>query len=97
MPEKILEVRMFEVRYTCDGASKPGCEGMMAPTGEMLTVNPPLFKHRCIKCGDVKFLPRNYPMTIGLPISEPIPDVWVDKLDRPNIHNPPPEKSKIIQ
>src|ERR1700745_1893322 len=97
MSEKIREVRMFEGAYMCDGKSDAKCDGTMMPTGEILQVAPPMFKHRCLKCGDIKYLNRNFPLTVGIPINDPIPEVWLDKLDRTQINNPPPEKSKIIQ
>lgn len=96
MPERILEMRVFEVRYQCDD-EKDGrqCEGSMRFTGERLAQN--LFKHICPACRAVKILPLTYPVPMGLPINEPIPEQWHDKLVREQVHNPPPEKSVIVK
>lgn len=86
---------MFELGYGCDGAAKVGCDGVMIHTGEVLQMQPPRFKHRCPKCGDVKYLNGTYPVTMGLPINTPIPEAWYEKLLRSQVKDPPPEKSKI--
>lgn len=97
MGEKIVEVRMFEFRYHCEEKQEDKvCDGQMMPTGEILAGNPPLMKHRCMKCRSLKFLPRAYPLPVGLPVHEPIPEKWIPYLDREQVNNPPPEPSKII-
>lgn len=82
MPERINEVRTFELSYTCDGEKDAPCEGMMIPSGSVLQTSPPMFQHRCKKCGNVKYLPNQYPQLMSLKIGDEIPPQWIDKLDR---------------
>lgn len=98
MGEKILEVRVFELRYTCDVLKDDKkCEGALINLGERLDVpGRPLFKHRCVKCGDVRFLNGIYPMPMMLPINEPIPQEWADKIDRENVSHPPGEQKIVL-
>lgn len=37
------------------------CDGHMRPVGMMLTIDPPLFPHRCNKCGRQENFQTNYP------------------------------------
>lgn len=102
MAEKIVEGRLFELRYYCDAVpatvAEKKCDGMMVPTGQMMPVagqRVPLHKHICNKCRDVKYLHGTYPMPLFLPVGDPIPDEWVEKLDRDRVNNPPEVKPKI--
>jgi len=60
MGERKFEVKTFGVDYICDDCNS----GLMEYTGTMLTVNPPLFQHKCNSCGSVKNLSQKYPNTI---------------------------------
>lgn len=60
MPLTAEAMHAVQVDYRCDWCRK----GHMRPTGVMLTVNPPLFPHRCDndQCLKVENLDRTYPL-----------------------------------
>ena len=55
MQEERIYVVPVMVVLRCD------CGGEMKPTGTVLTVHPPLFPHRCEKCGHETTAKRDYP------------------------------------
>lgn len=57
MPREQKPIRPIKVDYRCDK-----CDiGYYRPTGMMLTMSPPLFKHECNKCGDLATFTEKYP------------------------------------
>jgi hypothetical protein len=69
MAETRKPVNMVEVDRTCDQCGV----GKMRPTGDCLTVHPPLFRHTCDRCGHRV----TYPYTEIQP-SRPRFDSWGD-------------------
>jgi len=58
MPELEYQVEYYGVAYVCDDCG----DGYMIREGNiMLTMNPPLFPHRCTTCGATKNLEEGYP------------------------------------
>lgn len=45
--ERMVEVKPFQVNLICS------CGGVMRPTGQVLTVYPPRYPHRCQECESV--------------------------------------------
>lgn len=51
------KVTMYQVDQTCQACGN----GDMRPAGACLTVNPPLFPHKCNVCGHAETYPVAYP------------------------------------
>lgn len=51
------EVKPILVQYHCDDCQ----EYEMVPTGIILTVNPPLYPHKCPGCGATRNFKEKYP------------------------------------
>lgn len=61
MPKIKTKVIVKKVNYICDNCE----EGHMLPTGVCLPVNPPLYPHKCDKCGaEMRFRATKYPHII---------------------------------
>jgi DNA-directed RNA polymerase subunit RPC12/RpoP len=56
MTERTFEVYTIGVDYICDK-----CEGVMEQTGFMIHADPPKWRHKCNKCGEVVDLLEKYP------------------------------------
>lgn len=57
MPEETNNTKAVEVDYVCDVCKK----GRMRPTGIILERLPPLYVHKCNKCGQGMNLYCTYP------------------------------------
>ena len=57
MTEKAKRMQAFTIDYQCDECGK----GWMRATGVMLTVDPPLYPHRCTDCGHEQNMDICYP------------------------------------
>jgi len=57
MAEKSYEVRTFGVDYICDYC----CIGAMENTGIMLMTDPPKWRHKCVRCGEIADMFDKYP------------------------------------
>ena len=57
MSEKKFELKAFGVDYVCDKCG----DGLMEQTGIFLPVDPPLWKHKCSKCGHEQNMHDKYP------------------------------------
>lgn len=65
MPEVEHRAEAVAVSWACD------CGGQMKATGIMLTVDPPLYPHKCTLCGAVENLDERYPTIRWLIDDEP--------------------------
>lgn len=63
--EKTFQIKPLGVKYICEHCH----EGEMISVNDniMLTSNPPLFAHKCNKCGGELQLPRRYPYIEWIP------------------------------
>jgi predicted RNA-binding Zn-ribbon protein involved in translation (DUF1610 family) len=57
MSERTYKVRTVGVDYQCDKCG----DGVMEQTGEMLLTDPPKWRHKCNRCGEVANLWQKYP------------------------------------
>ena len=57
--EEAFEVRPIGIRYKCEFCQDG--EQIVDPKGAVLTSMPPLFPHKCNKCGKTMHLPKTYP------------------------------------
>jgi predicted RNA-binding Zn-ribbon protein involved in translation (DUF1610 family) len=57
MAERTYEVRTVGVDYLCDKCG----DGVMEQTGIMLPMDPPKWRHKCNRCGEVSDLWQKYP------------------------------------
>lgn len=57
MPTTVKAKYPVSVDYRCDKCN----EGFMRSTGITLTMNPPLFPHKCSKCGHVENFHEVFP------------------------------------
>lgn len=46
--EKVTELKAVRVRQMCE---QPGCDGEMLPEHYVIDSYPPIYPHRCNKCG----------------------------------------------
>lgn len=60
MAEKRVEVKMYQVTYTCGACGV----GKMKPTGISLMSNPPQYPHKCNKCGYENTFRSTYPKIV---------------------------------
>ena len=58
MAERRIPLRVLRVELPCPIKN---CPGEMRDIGFTLTSCPPLFVHRCTKCGHEEELPKSYP------------------------------------
>ena len=62
MSEKYKNVTTFRVSYACDVEL---CLGELLPTGNSDTnCKPPLYQHKCNKCGAIQVFEKIYPQII---------------------------------
>ena len=57
MAERNYDVRTVGVDYLCDKCG----DGVMDQTGIMLPGDPPRWRHKCNRCGEIADLWQNYP------------------------------------
>ena len=57
MPEIKKPVKSIRIDYMCDVCKK----GYMSPNGELLTMDPPHYWHKCKSCGTEQALVKSYP------------------------------------
>ena len=55
--EEKFEAKVFWTHQRCDDCDN----GYMKPTGTVLTTYPPIYPHRCDRCGAVKSFSVSYP------------------------------------
>ena len=56
------KAQLVIIDYKCD---KEGCDGHMRHNGDTLMGNPPIYPHKCDKCGaENRFSGKKYPYTV---------------------------------
>ena len=69
MTEVKVEIKKYKVEYWCDKCG----EGLVRPTGAVIDTNPPIYPHRCSKCGEDYCFAKTYPYEKDEEIGE-----WTD-------------------
>ena len=64
MKRTMIELRTFKVYLWCD------CGAQMKWNNTCLTVNPPLFPHTCMGCGNTETVHQSYPYTHEVEVGE---------------------------
>ncbi len=66
--EVASEVKVFRVKMKCNKCK----EGDMVCGNTVLSLYPPLYSHKCNKCGNVENYKRKYPYTKYVPVDEEV-------------------------
>lgn len=63
--ERTFPIQHVGVKYICEHCGEG--EMLFVPDNDILLTFPPMFKHRCNKCGGELSLPRQYPYIKWIP------------------------------
>lgn len=66
MSEVVAEVKILMVHMKCDNCGK----GFMLADNEIRYSNPPQIKHKCNKCGIIRYYNRTYPHQRMVPLED---------------------------
>lgn len=66
--EETFDLRPIGIRYRCEFCNEGEMKyGTNEGPAIALTVNPPLYEHKCTKCGKTMHLPKMYPYIEWIP------------------------------